>query len=392
MAMANVEATSVLGAVRDIVPKLRHNGLEAENRRWIPDENIDLLDKAGVFQIAVPRRFGGLDLPLADQFEVLAEIARGCGSTGWVSMVWVSTTWLTTLFPDKAQEEVFGAGSVRISGGFTPGGTLVSSEKGYLLNGSWRFNTGCQGADWNITAAILEGPDGPVGEAVAIVPMTDLSIADDWHVSAASATGSATSTAKDLFVPAYRVVDAEEAVLGTTGDRSNVGATGRNYGLYGFVMAEAVASYVGIARGAFELFLERIPGRGIAYTSWSDQSQHPLTQIQVATAANKIAAAEALAAGFMRLLQERADAGEQPTWKEKATLRGQCAYAIQLAKEAVEVLYTASGASVIQRNVPFQRFHRDIQGLSLHGFMNLNTNLEVHGRVLLGLDPATPFL
>jgi alkylation response protein AidB-like acyl-CoA dehydrogenase len=341
----------------------------------------------------VPKKFGGLDLPLRQQAEVLTEIGRGCGSTGWVSMVWVTTAWMVSLYPDRAQEEVFANGSVRVSGGFTPGGTLTPAEGGWILNGSWRFNSGCRGAEWNMTSALVHDENGEVvGESVALVRMSDMTIADDWDVSAATATGSSTSTAKDLFVPAHRVVDAEAAVLGTTGDRSNTGATGRNYCLYPFVLAESVAAYTGLARGAFELFLGRLPGRGISYTNHSDQSAHPLTQIQVATAANKISAAEALNARIVELVQESADAGEMPTWDERAAIRGQAAFSIQLAKEAVEVLYTASGATVIARNVPFQRFHRDAQGLAQHGLLQLNTNLEVHGRVLLGLDPDSHFL
>ncbi|MEU1282364.1 acyl-CoA dehydrogenase family protein [Streptomyces sp. NPDC005805] len=393
MSTTDVAGTTVLDEVKRLVPTLRENAHASEERRWILDENIELLDKAGVFRAAVPVRFGGLGLPLADQNEIIREISRGCASTGWVAMVWLSTAWMATLYPDRAQEEIFRGGSVRVSGGFTPGGTLTPTEGGYVLNGTWRFNTGSHGADWNMTAAHLLGPDGEItGESVALVPMASMSVADDWHVAGAAATGSSTSTAKDLFVPAHLVVDAEAAVLGTTGDRSNTGADGRNYGIYTLVMTEAAAGFLGIAQAALELFLDRVPGRGIAYTNWTDQSAHPLTQIQVATAANKIAAAEALIGRVTALLQRRADAGEHPTWDEKAAVRGNTAYAVQLAKEAVEVLYTASGASVIALSAPLQRLHRDIQALSQHGLMQITTNLEVHGRVLLGLDPDTPFL
>ncbi|SCF06661.1 acyl-CoA dehydrogenase family protein [Micromonospora chokoriensis] len=392
MATTDTELSAVMDAVRDIVPRLRDNGRETEDRRWIPDENVELLDKAGVFRLAVPRRFGGLDVSLADQVAVLTEIGRGCPSTGWVSMVWVSSAWLATLYPDEAQSEVFASGSVKISGGFTPTGTVTATDGGYVLNGSWRFNSGCRGADWNIASAIRELPDGTSDEVVAIVPMAEFTVVDDWYTSAAAGTGSCTSTAKGVFVPAHRVVSYEDAVLNTTAGRTAPETPGRRYGLFTYVTAAAVATCIGIAKGALELFLQRVKGRGITYTSWTDQSQHPLTQIQVATAANKISAAEGLQAGWLRQLQTRADAGEQPTDEEKATVRGQSAYAIQLAKEAVEILYSASGATAIQRDVPIQRFHRDIQGLSLHGLLLLSTNLEVHGRVLLGLDPDTPLL
>lgn len=385
----NEALQSVLGAVQDIVPVLRRNGLQGENDRMIPDENIDLQDKAGVFRMAVPRRFGGLDLPLADQVTVLAEIARGCPSSGWLGLAWVSNAWVTTLFPDTAQEEVFADGSVRISSAFAPTGKVVPVDGGYRLDGTWRFNSGCLGADWNLAAAMLDGTET---EVLVMVPMSELKTVDDWDVSGAAATGSVTTIAEDVFVPAHRVLDFEHALANDGPGRTNGGADGRAYGFVGLIMAECAAVFIGIARGAYELFLDRLPGRGITYTSWTDQKQHPLTQIQVATAKNKIDAAAALSRDWLEVLQRRADAGEQPTVEERAIVRGQTMFAGQLAKEAVEILYTLSGGSVIQRSVPIQRFHRDIQAFAQHGLANVTANLEVQGRILLGLDPDTVFL
>ncbi|MFD7339103.1 acyl-CoA dehydrogenase family protein [Streptomyces violascens] len=391
MTTSQNEANAVVQAVADIVPTLRDNGQKAEELRWIPDENIQLLEKADVFRIVTPKRFGGLEFPVADQFRVLAEIGRGCPSTGWVASVWASSTWLITLFPDRAQEEVFAQPSVRVSGGFTPNGSIVPTDGGYLLNGSWRFNTGSRGADWNIATTVLEKADGSHEEVVALVPMADFTLADDWHTSSASATGSSTSTAKEVFVPEHRVVPYADAIYNSVANRTQHD-TGRDYGLFSYILATTVATLVGTARGALELFLERVPGRAIAYTAWEDQAQHPLTQIQVAAAANRIAAAEALMDRWATVLQARADAGELPTVEEKAAIRGEGSYAAQLAKEAVEILYQASGASVIQRSVPLQRFFRDIEGFSLHGFLLLSSSLELQGRILLGIDEDNPLL
>jgi alkylation response protein AidB-like acyl-CoA dehydrogenase len=385
-------AQSTLGKVRDLVPGLRANGKATEEHRSVLPENIDLMEAAGVFRMVVPRRFGGLDLPLSDQYRILTETARGCGSTGWVAQIWSAAGWVPTLFPEQAQEEVFARGSVRVSAGLTPTGTLTPVEGGFTLNGSWRWVSGCERADWCNLAALPEGGDGPPVPLTVLVPRSEVSIVDDWDSSAAAGTGSATVVATNVFVPTHRAARMSD-LLGTgSPDRSNTGATGRNYAMIPYFMVMGAAVYLGMAKGAYELFMDRIPGRGITYTTWTDQRLSPLTQIQVATAANKIAAAEAMAENWCRLLQGLADTGEQPSVDERARIRGEVGFSVQLLKEAVELLHSACGASVIHRDVPFQRFYRDLTGLSLHALFLPTTNLELQGRVALGLPPDTAFL
>ena len=165
MAAKAIDVTSVLATVREIVPKLRENGLEAEDRRWLPDENVELLEKAGVFRMATPKVFGGLEFSVADQAAVFAEIARGDVFTSWIASVWVSSAWMITLFPEELQKEIFATPDVRISGGFTPSGVLTPVEGGFVLNGSRKFNSGCRGAQWNIATSLVQnrtaGPKRP---------------------------------------------------------------------------------------------------------------------------------------------------------------------------------------------------------------------------------------
>ncbi|MFE3140963.1 acyl-CoA dehydrogenase family protein [Streptomyces scopuliridis] len=391
MTTSQENLAAVLEGVRKISPLLRENSTVAESRRWIPEESIELLKDAGVFGAAVPERFGGLDLSVTDQAEVLMEIARSCGSTGWVASVWMSSTWIASLYPDKAQEEIFANGSVRISGGFTPSGTLKATDGGYTLNGTWRFNTGVRGAEWNICAAIAETPDGEHEELFAIVPISDVSVADDWDTYGAAGTGSVTSTVKDVFVPAHRVVDAT-VYDASTRERWNEDVNGRNYNLISYILATCAPVYIGLAKAALDLFLERLPGKGITYTEWTEQSQHPYTQVQVATAANKIASCEALQRVWLESIQNREDAGEKLTVEEKAAIRGQVGHVVQTAREAVEVLFAISSASTISRANAFQRVYRDVTALSLHGLLTPVSSLEAHGRVLLGLEPGTEYI
>lgn len=307
MTTTDSAVAAVLDEVTGLAATLRESGPEAEERRWIPEANIELLDKAGVFRLSVPRRFGGLEAPLADQVRILTEISRADTATGWVAMIWVSSSWVPSQFSDQAQEEVYASGSARVSTGFAPSGTLTPAEGGYTLSGSWKWISGSRGANWALLSALLTGPDGTPAPYAALVPFSELSIADDWHASSAAGTGSSTVTADNVTVPAHRVAFLIDVLSGATGDRSNTGATGRNYPFIPFFMAQGASAYIGIAKGAYDLFLDRLPGRGITYTSWTDQSQSPVTQIQVATAANKLAAAEGLQEGWLSLIQKHAD-------------------------------------------------------------------------------------
>ena len=55
-----------------------------------------------------------------------------------------------------------------------------------------------------------------------------------------------------------------------------------------------------------------------------------------------------------------------------------------LARQSVDTLFYASGASSIQTHVPIQRFQRDVQALANHVIMHTQTALELYGRVLCG--------
>jgi pyruvate dehydrogenase complex dehydrogenase (E1) component len=91
-------------------------------------------------------------------------------------------------------------------------------------------------------------------------------------------------------------------------------------------------------------------------------------------------------------LDTKSAAGESWTNEEKAVARMDAGAAVGRAKQAVDILANAAGASSIYSQVPLQRIQRDIGALHHHAIMYPNTNLETLGRVVLGLEPNTDFL
>ena len=92
------------------------------------------------------------------------------------------------------------------------------------------------------------------------------------------------------------------------------------------------------------------------------------------------------------LVDGKAAANEPYTVEERVLVRMDLGWVTGLAREVALILQDASGATSINENVPIQRIARDIQALALHGILNPNTNLELYGRVLCGLEPNTILL
>lgn len=93
----------------------------------------------------------------------------------------------------------------------------------------------------------------------------------------------------------------------------------------------------------------------------------------------------------MRLACAELDAhlGETLSVHGRVKARAHVSAATGLARDAVDLLFYASGASAIQEHVPIQRFQRDIQALANHAIMHPQTTFELYGRVLCGLEPNT---
>jgi alkylation response protein AidB-like acyl-CoA dehydrogenase len=291
-------------------------------------------------------------------------------------------SWLASVFPDEAQQEIFASGDPRISGVFSPTGTAVRKDGGLVVNGRWGFNTGCHGADWTVLNAV----EGGIPTCV-IARSRDLTILDDWHASGMAATGSNTILAENVFVPAYRSMPLPEMLDARYPARHNAHNTYFNYPLAPVLVVNAGGTPLGTARGALETFRESLPGRGITYTNYTNKAEAPVTHLQLAEAAMIIESADAHVRRATALLDQ---AGGPMSMETRVKSRAHISYATGLARDAVDILFNASGASAIQTHVPIQRFQRDIQTLANHAIMHAQTGLELYGRILCGLQPNTP--
>ncbi|MGM1062903.1 acyl-CoA dehydrogenase family protein [Saccharothrix sp. Mg75] len=382
----------LIGRAADLAPLFGKNAIWQEENRVLHEDTVSALRDAGLLRLTLPARYGGYEVDTTTLVDVLAEIAKGDGATGWVATVWNISTWLTGLFPDATQDEVFGDGDVRISGTFGPTAVGVPVDGGIVLNGRWVFNTGARQATWNAHAAVLAADGEEPQPIMVMIPMEDLEIVDDWHTSGMRGTGSVSTVAEDVFVPQARILPM--IPLLTEGRHlSELNAASRRWQVPFMPWACAVvaATPYGLARAADAAFMERLPTRKITYTDYEHQADAPLTHMQVAKAALRVDEAGFHLHRAAGLVDGKAP-GEPWSVRERVQVRLDMGATCLRAKEAVDILNNASGGSSVHHTVPIQRIARDVQTSSLHSIMHPDTNFELFGRVNCGLEPNTQFL
>ena len=394
--MNTIEAPPRAELVRratDLVPLIQKHAAWQEENRILHEEVLDGLRDAGLLKMRIAKRYGGYESDVATVCDVIAELSRGDGSVGWTVAVWLISSWLAGLLPDQVQDEIFADPDVRVCGTVGPNGIAVPTEGGVILNGKWRFNTGTQQSQWDTHAALQATEDGGYAPVLIAVPTADMTIIDDWYTAGLRGSGSVTTIAKDLFVPQERVLPMIP-VLMENRHASKINADSPVWQAPFLPAASAGASAVslGMGRAARENFFERLPNRKISYTNYERQADATLTHLQVADATVKIDEAGFHVQRAAERVDNKALSGESWTLEERAVARMDMGAATQLIKEAVDILTTASGAGGVYSDMPIQRIERDVQTIGLHAILHPNTNRELYGRVLSGLEPNTVFL
>jgi len=374
----------------DLVPLLRANaGWQEENRR-LHDGTVKALADAGILRMRMPARLGGYEADSGTQLDVSIQLGRGDGSAAFNTVAWWVASWILGLFPDEVQEEVFTSADVLVCATLAPTAMARAAAGGVRVSGKWAFNSGAAHSSWKLLSAILPTPDGEsAAPIIAVVPMSELQVIDDWHVAGLRGTGSVSTAVEDLFIPAQRYLPISSLLQAESASKLNAGSPRYSGPAIGHISATEPGKLIGLAMAAKEAFLERMELRGIANTTYSRQAEAPVTHLHLAEASLKIDEAGYHGRRLADLVDAKSATDEPWTLQERAYARVAVGRVCQLTHEAVNILALASGANSLYSRVPIQRIQRDVQAITLHALHVPSTNLELYGRVLCGLEPNT---
>lgn len=362
-------------------PLLAEHADRTESDRQVVPEVMDALEDAGLFEVIVPKRVGGLGATMATQLAVAAELGRACASTAWVQTLLNVTTWASSRSPSAG--ELFEAESrPRVCGVLAPSGTAVPTDGGYRVSGKWPFASGSFYSTWFLGGVLLVDDAGEISNAgMATIPRSDFTIDDTWFVAGMCGTASNTVVVDDVFVPAHRLTPLDEAAIDSGGDPADLWPLGSALALI------LMGPLLGAARACADLVTEKAPKRAVSYTSYSATTQSIVAVTEVARAQLDIDSAW-LHAFQAAAYVDAAGAGAPPDPLEEARLRGQCGYLTALLRQGVDTLLNVAGAGSFASANVLQRHWRDLNVGSRHAFLATNVALETYGRALFGLDPV----
>jgi 3-hydroxy-9,10-secoandrosta-1,3,5(10)-triene-9,17-dione monooxygenase len=387
-------AEELLRRAHALKPALTERLPEADRLRRIPDETIADFQEAGFFRILQPARYGGLELDPPVFFEVQLTVASACPSSAWVLGVIGVHNWQLALFPEQAQDEVWGADPrTLISSSYAPTGRIERVDGGFRVNGRWSFSSGCDHAKW----VFLGGFVPPEGDAKApdmrtfLLPCSDYRIDDNWHVAGLKGTGSKDIVVEDAFVPAYRT---HRLVDGFK--RSSPGNAVTPAPLYrlpfGQVFVHSVStSAIGIAEGALEVYRD-VASKRIAAGDGAKVADDPGAQLVAARAASLIDEVKLVLFRNFDEMMAAVRAGEDIPVDRRVKYRYDSSNTVAKCVEAVDGLFTASGGRAIFLNSPILRYFLDIHAARAHYANNPDKPGRNFGGVQLGLKNQDFFL
>ena len=126
----------------------------------------------------------------------------------------------------------------------------VPTDGGIVVNGKWGFVSGALHSQWQEIVAILVGGEGEPMPVVALVPISDLQIIDDWYTSGMKGSGSVSTVAADLFVPQERVLPIGAILQGQSASPQNAAAAIYRAPLLPVASASSLGCVAGHGEGA----------------------------------------------------------------------------------------------------------------------------------------------
>ena len=383
-------APAPLEIARALAPRIRERADEIETGRQLPPDLVMDIAQAKLFKVAISEEEGGFGADILTTLQVIEEIARADGSTGWCVAMGINAFRQSAQFAPEVRRKLFHSDPIGVSAGSAnPRGRAVAVPGGYRVTGHWFFASGCMHSSLLHGACkVFDGdmprvrPNGDQDVRIAyFCPKSDARIIDTWNVSGMRGTGSHDIEVNELFVP-------EEHTFSAMDRRARV--TGPMNRMHGFDLAGCGFCCVGlgVARAAIDEFADLAQVK-VPRSSSELLRDRPLVQARIGEAEATLRSGRALLFDTVAEMWRTVLAGDYVTERQRSDLRMAMTHAAQSAARATHMVCATAGTTSIFTSSPLERYARDAEVVTRHNQLQF-VNYEAVGRTMLGLESNSP--
>ncbi|PID20114.1 acyl-CoA dehydrogenase [Sporosarcina sp. P3] len=361
-----------------VLTEIRARRGEFEQKRHVPKDMIAQLKKLGVYSAHSPQCFNGDGSSPMEFLKLIESISEADGSAGWVASFGSAAVYLAAL-PKETLVKLYANGpNVAFAGGLFPVQPAKRVNGGWVVNGLWKFASGCKGADI-LGVGIGTGEGGK--PLTAVLKPEDVDIIENWEVIGMRGTGSHDLRVKDVFVP-----DEWTFVRGGT---PTIAEPISQFPSIAYAAQVLAVVNLGVARAALDEITLMAGRSGI--TGAPKMADRAYVRMSVAKAEARLRSARAFFYEATESAWESILKGEGVSADQTSTLRLAAAHAAREGASAVQSAYLLAGTSAIYDGHPLQRYLRDAMVVTQHAFLN-ESMYDGAGSIHLGVPPMKGFI
>ncbi|KAK46808.1 acyl-CoA dehydrogenase [Caballeronia jiangsuensis] len=367
----------------DVIAEIAQRRDEFDRLSHVPRDVIEKLKRVGIYRAATPKRFGGDARAPGEFLEMIERIAVADGSAAWVASFGSANLYLAAL-PVATQAAIYADGPDQVfAGGLFPVQNAQPAPGGYRVNGTWKFASGCKGADW-LGVGIGTGKPGeaPGKPRTAVFRPEQVEIVENWNVVGMQGTGSHDLRVTDQFV-------AEDWTF-LRGGVSTIDEPLYRYPTIAYAAQVLAVVNLGLARAALDVANHMAGGRKTT-TGAPQLADRAYYRIELAKAEAQLRSARAFFYESTDSVWQSILAGNEVSPEQVSLLR---LAATQIAREGADVVnraYRLGGTMAIYRTHPLQRLMRDAMVVTQHAFLG-EGNYDGAGAVFVGVPPIPGYL
>jgi alkylation response protein AidB-like acyl-CoA dehydrogenase len=340
------------------------------------------MKQAGFFRAAVPKMFGGIGGSPKPFLQSIERVAAVDGSAGWVASFGSSNYYLAAL-PVETQAVIYQSGPDQMfAGGLFPVQPAKREGNGWIINGQWKFSSGCKTADW-IGVGISGSSDGGFNDMprTAMMPASQVEVVENWEVMGMEGTGSHDLKVEGQFVTedwtflrgAPALVDEPLYRLPTVPFSGQV----------------HTAVILGLAAAAIRELLDMCQGQ--TTTGAPKLADRAYFRMGLARSAASFLSARAYFYEVFDKVWEEIEQGNEVSRELTNEMKLSSTHAAEVCGDVVKRCYNLSGIGSIYLNRRLQKILRDIMVSVQHAHINESV-FDGAGAVMTNVEPFKGYL